>query len=137
MKQGDPMRTLASLIFTTSLLAAGGTSAGEQIVPVIDSASASYSTAPHTIVIRVTAELPNTCWSDPQLKPLRAQSSPRGGIFGFAVVANLKTGVMCAEHVSKVSLPLYTWRSYPNRVGGIQVAGSSQPVTAMIGRTGG
>ncbi len=131
------MRLLASLAATTALLAAGGAWAGQQVVPVIDSASAAYSTAPHTIVIRVTAELPSTCWSNPQLRPLRAQSSARGGIIGFAVVANLKTGVMCAMHVSKVSLPRYNWRTYPNGVRGIQVAGSSQPVTAMIRRTGG
>ncbi|HEY1559866.1 MAG TPA: hypothetical protein VGF71_03140 [Caulobacteraceae bacterium] len=131
------MRTLASLMVTTALLAASGAWAGQQIVPVIDSASAVYSIAPHTIVIRVTAELPNTCWSNPQLRPMTAQARPGGGIVGFAVVANLKTGVMCAMHVSKVTLPGYNWKTYPNGVRGIQVAGSKQPVTAMIARTGG
>ena len=130
------MRILASLAVTTTLLAAGGAWAGQQIVPVIDSASAGYSIAPHTIDIRVTAELPNSCWSNPQLRPLRAQSSLNAGIISFAVVANLKTGVMCTMHVSKVSLPRYSWRTYPNGVRGIQVAGSRQPVTAMIRRTG-
>ena len=130
------MRMLASLAVTSTLLAAGGASAGQQIVPIIDSATAGYSTT-HTIVIRVTAELPSTCWSNPQLRLQTAQARPKGGIVGFAVVANLKTGVMCAMHVTKVSLPRYNWRTYPNGVRGVQVAGSSQPVTAMIQRTGG
>ncbi len=131
------MRLLAGLVITSALFASGGGWAGQQVVPVVDNVSAAYSIAPHTIDIRVTAELPNSCWSNPQLRPLRAQSSLNAGIVSFAVVANLKTGVMCAMHVSKVSLPRYSWRTYPNGVRGIEVTGSSQPVTAMIRRTGG
>lgn len=130
------MRVFACVVTMIGMFAASAAAAAQQIVPVIDSATAGYSVAPHTIVIRVTAELPNSCWSDPQLRPLTAQRSSRSGIIGFAVVANLKTGMMCAMHVSKVALPRYAWKTYPNGVRGIQVAGSQQPVTAMVQRTG-
>jgi hypothetical protein len=132
------MHSLATLMVASATLAAAGASAQPQTVPVIDRVSAGYSRVlRHTIVIQVTADLPNSCWSNPRLRPNVTGPSPRLGIVGFAVQADVKSGVMCAQAVQTVSLPRYNWRTYPRGVRSIRVEGSQKPVTALIRRTAG
>jgi hypothetical protein len=120
----------------------GAALAAEQTVAVVHSASAGYSrTTKHTIIVRATVDLPNSCWSKPRFKaPDRGVQPDAEGVVAIAVVVDSSEGpgVMCSMIFRQgVSVPSLHWTNFPTKgLKAVKVIGAGTPVVATIARTG-
>jgi hypothetical protein len=130
------MRLLACGAITLVLSLGGTALAAVQTVAVVHSASATFG-ARHTIVVRATVDLPNSCWSNPRFAaPARGVQPDADGVVSILVVADSKegAGVMCAMiYRPGVAVPALRWTHYPaHGLKAVRVTGSRTPVVAAL-----
>jgi hypothetical protein len=122
--------------------ASGAALAAEQPVAVVHSASAGYSpTSRHTIIVRATVDLPNSCWSNPRFQhPARGVEPDADGVVPITVVADSSegAGVMCSMIFRPaVHVPALHWTTYPAKgLKAVRVIGSTTPIVATVARSG-
>lgn len=135
------MRLLTCAAIMAIVSGGGAALAAEQTVAVVHSASAGYSrTSNHTIIVRATVDLPNSCWSKPRFKaPERGVQPDADGVVAIAVVVDSSEGpgVMCSMIFRQgVSVPSLYWTNYPtNGLKAVRVIGAGTPALATIART--
>lgn len=129
------------LPLVASVLAPSGAALGAtKTVPEVGSVTAAFSPArPHTIVLRVRVLLPNTCWTNPRLKPISTGAPPSDGVVDFEVLADVgdTPGTACGMIVRREDLPPFYWAKYPAGLKSVRIVGAKSAVVAQITGAGG
>lgn len=134
------MRRIALLLVASVLAPSGAAFGATKTVPDVGSVIATLSSSRlHTIVLRVGVLLPNTCWTNPRLKPVSTGAWQSAGVADFEVLADVgdAPGMACGMIVRREDLPPFYWTKYPKGVRAVRIVGAKSAVVAQITGAGG
>jgi len=134
------MRRLACAAITVVLGLGGTALAAVQTVAVVHSASATFGPK-HTIVVRATVDLPNSCWSNPRFAaPARGVQPDEDGVVQIRIVADSREapGVMCSMIFRPaVVVPALRWAyHHAHGLRAVRLIGSRTPLVAALANEG-